>query len=176
MTMYRMFFVRALHPACCCSIVAMSSSSPISSSPRSEIAAHSARPPVPRCAVVRLCLQSAHRRLGRELGDEHVPHVLCTCLSITRVAALASLCRPRRPSPIPSFRDRRSLHTTARPSLRCSMPRPSIRTSARGASNRFRRSPDILTSDLHSHRLRRTSRNGGMELWPAARTARGQPP
>ena len=105
--------------------------------------------------------------MERELGDGHEVHVHCTCSSIQRVAALASLCRRRCPPPIPLLRDRRSLHTTARPSLRCSMPRPSIRTSARGASNRFRRSPDILTSDLHSHRLGRSSRNGGMELWPA---------
>jgi hypothetical protein len=40
-------------------------------SPRSEIAAHSARPPVPRCAVGSQGLQSAHRCMGRELGDEY---------------------------------------------------------------------------------------------------------
>ena len=103
-------------------------------SPRSDITAHATRPPVPRCAVVCLCLQSAHRRLGRELGDEHVCHVCCTCSSIPRVAAaLASPCR-RRPFPIPSLRDRRSLHTAARPSLRCRMPLTSIRTSHRGPS------------------------------------------
>jgi hypothetical protein len=133
-------------------------------SPRSEIAAHSTRPPVPRCAVECLCLQSAHRWMERGVGDEHGVHVLCTCFSIPHIAVLASL--RRHPFPIPSLRDRRSLHTTARPSLRCSMPRPSIRTSARGASNRFRRSPDISTTGLHSHGCRRTSRNGG-RLWPA---------
>ncbi|MCP3674211.1 MAG: hypothetical protein GY829_07035 [Gammaproteobacteria bacterium] len=73
------------------------------SSPRSEIAAHSTRPPDPRCDVVCRCLQSADRRLGRELGDEHGWHVRCTCSSIPRVAALASPCR-RRPFPIPSLR------------------------------------------------------------------------
>jgi hypothetical protein len=40
-------------------------------SPRSEIAAHSPRPPVPRCAIGCQCLQPAHRWLGHELGDEH---------------------------------------------------------------------------------------------------------
>ncbi len=141
--------------------------------PLGPITAHSARPPVPRCAVECACLQSAHRCMERELGDEHGGHVRCTCSSIQRVAALASLCRRRRPSPIPSLRDRCSLHTASRPSLRCREPMPSIRTSARGASNRFRRSLLISTPGLHSHR--RTSRNGG-RLWPAARTARGQPP
>jgi hypothetical protein len=43
-----------------------------SPSPRSEIAAYSTRPPVPRCDVACQGLQSGHRRLGRELGDEHV--------------------------------------------------------------------------------------------------------
>jgi hypothetical protein len=40
-------------------------------SPRSAIAAHSTRPPVLRCAVGSLFLQSVHRCMGRELGDEH---------------------------------------------------------------------------------------------------------
>jgi hypothetical protein len=40
-------------------------------SPRSAIAAHSTRPPVLRCAVGSLFLQSVHRWMGRELGDEH---------------------------------------------------------------------------------------------------------
>jgi hypothetical protein len=102
-------------------------------SPRSEIAAHSARPPVPRCTVECRGLQSAHRRLGRELGDEHGVHVRCTCSSIPRVAAaLASPCRRHRPSPVPPPRDRRSRHTAARPSLRCSMPMTSISPSAIG--------------------------------------------
>jgi hypothetical protein len=135
--------------------------------PRSEIAVHSARPPVPRCAVECLCLQSAHRCMEREEGDGHAGHVRCTCSSIMRVAALASLCRRHRPSPISSLRDRCSLRTAARPSLRCREPMPSIRTSASGASNRFRRSLLISTPVLHSHGLRRTSRNGGIELWPA---------
>jgi hypothetical protein len=38
-------------------------------SPRSAIAAHSTRPPVLRCAVGSLFLQSVHRCMGRELGD-----------------------------------------------------------------------------------------------------------
>jgi len=101
-------------------------------SPRSEIAAHSARPPVPGCAVGSHCLQPGHRWMGRELGDEHAGHVLCTCSSIPRVAALASPCLRRLPSPIPSLRDRRSLRAAARPSLRCRMPKPSIRTSVNG--------------------------------------------
>jgi hypothetical protein len=97
---------------------------------RSEIAAHFARPPVPRCAVGCRSLQSAHRWMGRELGDEHGFHVLCTCSSISRVAALASL--RRRPFPIPSPRDRYSIHTNARPSLRCRVPMPSISPSVTG--------------------------------------------
>jgi hypothetical protein len=40
-------------------------------SPRSKIATHSTRPPVSHCAVACACLQSAHRSLGRELGDDH---------------------------------------------------------------------------------------------------------
>jgi hypothetical protein len=100
---------------------------------RPEIAAHSARPPVPRCAVGCQRLRSGHRCMGRELGDEHGWHVRGTCSSIPRVAAaLGSLCRRRRPSPISSLRDRRSLHTAARPSLRCRKPTPSIRTSVPG--------------------------------------------
>jgi len=216
---------------------------------RSRIAAHSTRPPVPRCAVGSLGLQSAHRWMERELGDEHVSDVRCTYSSITRVdAAIAStyrrivvLARPLSPVPCPlaprspltrhgrpslaalqqafafnqpigdwdviraatgleymfyvrtpasrvllllrrcvvavsslcrrcvvagrrprpSLRDRRSLHTAARPSLPCSKPTTSTRTSARGASNRFRPSPLSLTTGLHSQGLRRTSRNGG---------------
>ena len=135
-------------------------------SPRSEIDAHSTRTPVLRCSVGSLFLQSVHRCMGRELGGGHVCHVQCTCSSIPRVAALASPHHRRWPSLIPSLRDRRSLHTAARPSLRCSLPLPSTRTSARGASNRLRR-PMVLTWGLHSHRLRCTSRNGRMELWPA---------
>ena len=38
-------------------------------SPRSAIAAHSTRPPVLRCAVGSLFLQSVHLLMGRELGD-----------------------------------------------------------------------------------------------------------
>ncbi|MCP4968540.1 MAG: hypothetical protein GY926_25325 [bacterium] len=34
------------------------------SSSRSEIAAHSTRPPVPRCDVACLCLQSGHQWVG----------------------------------------------------------------------------------------------------------------
>ena len=70
-------------------------------SPRSEIAAHSPRPPVPRCAIECQCLQPAHRWLGRELGDEHGWHVPGTYSFIPRVASLPSLCRRPRPSPIP---------------------------------------------------------------------------
>ena len=46
-----------------------------SSSPRSEIAAHSARPPVPRCAVVCYCLQSGPLIVDRPRWD--VLHQLC---------------------------------------------------------------------------------------------------
>jgi surface protein len=102
-------------------------------SPRSKIATHSTRPPVPRRAVESQCLQSAHRCMERELGDEHAEHVLGTCSSVPRVAAaLASPCRRRHPSPIPSLRDRCLLHTAARPSLRCSVPMPSISPSLIG--------------------------------------------
>ena len=93
-------------------------------------------------------------------------HLACCCSCIA-----VSL------SPIPSLRDRCSLRTAARPSLRCRMPLSSIRTSARGASNRFRPSPLLFTGQmtpiLHSHRLRRTCRNGGMELWPAVQRKDG---
>jgi len=69
--------------------------------------------------------------MGRELGDKHEVYVLGTCTFIPCVvAALASPCR--RPSPIPSLRDRRSLHTAAHPSLRCSKPLPSISPSVIG--------------------------------------------
>ena len=84
-------------------------------------------------------------------------HPACCCCSSVAVSSS---------SPISSLRDRYSLRTAARPSPCCRKPLPSIRTSARGASNRFRRSLLISTPILHSHRLRRTSRNGG-RLWPA---------
>jgi hypothetical protein len=83
-------------------------------SPRSEIAAHSPRPPVPRCAVGSLNIQSAHRWMGRELGEEHELHVHGTCSPIPRVAALASPCR-RRLSPRPEI----AAHSTRPPVPRC---------------------------------------------------------
>jgi hypothetical protein len=73
----------------------------------------------------------------------------------------------RHPFLVHLLRHHCSRHTAARSSPRCRAPLPSIRTSARGASNRFRRSLFISTPILHSPGLRRTSRNGGMELWPA---------
>jgi hypothetical protein len=68
-------------------------------SPRSDITAHATRPPVPRCAVDSLCLQSAHRWMGRELGDEHVWHVLCTCSSIPCCFCCVAVVVVRPPSP-----------------------------------------------------------------------------
>jgi hypothetical protein len=68
--MNSLFFVRAapsrvLLILCRCVVVVAHSLSP-----RFAIAPHSTRPPVSRCAVV--CQrQSAHRWLGRELGDDH---------------------------------------------------------------------------------------------------------
>ena len=71
--------------------------------------------------------------MGRELGDRHEVYVLGTCTFIPRVvAALASPCLRRHPFLIPSLRDRRSLHTAARPSLRCREPLPSISPSVIG--------------------------------------------
>ena len=101
-------------------------------SPRSTIAAHSTRPPVPRCTVESQGLQSAHRCMERELSDEHGVHVRGTCPSIPHVAALGSPCRRRRPFPLPSLRHRCSLHTAIRPLLQCRMLADSISPSVDG--------------------------------------------
>ncbi len=114
-----------LRLACCCSCVAVSSSAPLPAPPP-EIAAHSTWPPVPRCAVECPGLQSAHWCMGRELGDEHGSHVLCTCSSIPRVAApIASIHRFRRPSP----RSEIVAHSARPPVPRCAVECPGLQSA-----------------------------------------------
>ena len=99
--------------------------------PRSEIATHSTRPPVPRCAVESPSLQSAHRCMERELDDDHEGHVLCTCSSIPRVAALASLCRCVVVGRPLSPRSAIATHSTRPPVPRCAVECPGLQSAHR---------------------------------------------